>query len=106
MRAAGMAHTIQLCRDLLDQGARHSHLCLNRSTAAEIVTALRESGHYSLRKRPKKPSGDESAGLFKSKKGGLKARYCPNLGRYLHHHLRAPVQAQSWGLLGSTGASG
>ena len=47
MRAAGMAYTIQLCRDLIDGGAPGIHIyALNRSTAAaEIVTALRESGH-------------------------------------------------------------
>ena len=50
MRAAGMAYTIQLCRDLLEQGAPGIHVyALNRSTAAaEIVTALRESGHLPL----------------------------------------------------------
>jgi methylenetetrahydrofolate reductase (NADPH) len=47
VRKAGMAWTIGLCRQLLAEGAPGLHLyALNRSTAAaEIVTALRESGH-------------------------------------------------------------
>ena len=47
VRKAGIAWTIRFCRRLLDDGAPGLHLyCLNRSTAAaEIVTALRESGH-------------------------------------------------------------
>jgi methylenetetrahydrofolate reductase (NADPH) len=46
MRRAGMAYTIQLCKDLLDLGAPGLHIyALNRSTAAaEIVTALRIIG--------------------------------------------------------------
>jgi len=45
-RQAGMAFTVDLCRQLLRAGAPGLHLyCLNRSTAAaEIVTALRLSG--------------------------------------------------------------
>ena len=116
MRAAGMAYTIQLCRDFLDQGAPGIHIyALNRSTAAaEIVTALRESGHLPQpAKKKKAQQGNKNLLGFSEhhKKGGLKARYCPNLGRYLHHHLRAPVQAQSpngdcWRRqLESTGAS-
>jgi methylenetetrahydrofolate reductase (NADPH) len=47
VRKAGMAWTIAQCRELLDGGAPGLHLyALNRSTAAaEIVTALRDSGH-------------------------------------------------------------
>ena len=47
MRKAGMAFTIRFCQRLLDAGAPGLHLyALNRSTAvAEIVTALRLSGH-------------------------------------------------------------
>lgn len=47
VRAAGIAFTVKLCRELLDNGAPGIHIyCLNRSTAAaEIVTALRDSGH-------------------------------------------------------------
>jgi methylenetetrahydrofolate reductase (NADPH) len=47
VRKAGMAWTIALCRELLSGGAPGLHLyALNRSTAvAEIVTALRDSGH-------------------------------------------------------------
>lgn len=47
VRKAGMAWTIGFCRRLLDAGAPGLHLyALNRSTAAaEIVTALRGSGH-------------------------------------------------------------
>jgi methylenetetrahydrofolate reductase (NADPH) len=46
-RRGGMAYTIQFCRKLLDAGAPGIHIyALNRSTAAaEIVTALRLSGH-------------------------------------------------------------
>ncbi|TVR13003.1 MAG: methylenetetrahydrofolate reductase [NAD(P)H] [Planctomycetota bacterium] len=46
-RAAGIAYTIHLCRELLDLGAPGIHIyALNRSTAAaEITTALRDSGH-------------------------------------------------------------
>ncbi len=46
-RKRGIAATIRLCRELLEAGAPGIHLyALNRSTAAaEIVTALRESGH-------------------------------------------------------------
>lgn len=46
-RKVGIAHTIELCRRLLDGGAPGLHIyALNRSTAAaEIVTALRLSGH-------------------------------------------------------------
>ncbi len=49
MRKAGMAATVALCQQLLDAGAPGLHLyALNRSTAAaEIVTALRLSGHLS-----------------------------------------------------------
>lgn len=47
VRHAGIAFTISLCRELLERGAPGLHIyCLNRSTAAaEIVTALRLSGH-------------------------------------------------------------
>jgi len=47
MRKAGMAYTVQMCRELLEAGAPGLHIyALNRSTAAaEIVTALRLSGH-------------------------------------------------------------
>ncbi len=47
MRKRGMAFTISLCRKLLEAGAPGIHLyALNRSTAAaEVVTALRDSGH-------------------------------------------------------------
>jgi methylenetetrahydrofolate reductase (NADPH) len=47
MRKRGIAFTIGFCRTLLEAGAPGIHLyALNRSTAAaEIVTALRESGH-------------------------------------------------------------
>ncbi len=47
MRKRGMAYTIDLCRQVLDAGSPGIHLyALNRSTAAaEIVTALRQSGH-------------------------------------------------------------
>ncbi|MGC1479389.1 MAG: methylenetetrahydrofolate reductase [Chthoniobacterales bacterium] len=47
MRKRGMAYTIDLCRQLLEDGSPGLHLyALNRSTAAaEIVTALRQSGH-------------------------------------------------------------
>jgi len=47
MRKRGIAFTITLCRELLEAGAPGLHLyALNRSTAvAEIVTALRQSGH-------------------------------------------------------------
>jgi methylenetetrahydrofolate reductase (NADPH) len=47
MRKRGMAWTIAMCRSLLESGAPGIHLyALNRSTAAaEIVTALRQSGH-------------------------------------------------------------
>ncbi len=46
-RKRGIAFTIDFCRELLEAGAPGLHLyALNRSTAAaEIVTALRESGH-------------------------------------------------------------
>jgi methylenetetrahydrofolate reductase (NADPH) len=46
-RHAGIQATIELCQDLLDAGAPGLHIyCLNRSTAAaEVVTALRLSGH-------------------------------------------------------------
>ena len=46
-RKAGIAYTIDLCRRLLESGAPGLHIyALNRSTAAaEIVTALRLSGH-------------------------------------------------------------
>jgi methylenetetrahydrofolate reductase (NADPH) len=46
-RKEGMAYTIELCRRLLESGAPGLHLyALNRSTAAaEVVTALRLSGH-------------------------------------------------------------
>jgi methylenetetrahydrofolate reductase (NADPH) len=46
VRRAGMAWTIDLCRELLAAGAPGLHLyCLNRSTAAaEIVTTLRTLG--------------------------------------------------------------
>jgi methylenetetrahydrofolate reductase (NADPH) len=48
-RKAGMGYTIELCRKLLENGAPGLHIyALNRSTAAaEIVTALRLSGHLS-----------------------------------------------------------
>ena len=48
-RKAGIAYTIELCRQLLESGAPGLHIyALNRSTAAaEIVTALRLSGHLS-----------------------------------------------------------
>jgi methylenetetrahydrofolate reductase (NADPH) len=47
VRKAGMAWTIGFCRTLLEAGAPGLHIyALNRSTAAaEIVTALRHSGH-------------------------------------------------------------
>lgn len=47
VRKAGIAYTIGFCRALLESGAPGLHLyALNRSTAAaEIVTALRMSGH-------------------------------------------------------------
>lgn len=47
VRKRGMAFTIDFCRRLLEAGAPGLHLyALNRSTAAaEITTALRESGH-------------------------------------------------------------
>lgn len=47
LRKRGIAFTIGFCRRLLEAGAPGLHLyALNRSTAAaEIVTALRESGH-------------------------------------------------------------
>lgn len=47
VRKAGMAWTIAQCRSLLEAGAPGVHIyALNRSTAAaEIVTALRGSGH-------------------------------------------------------------
>jgi 5,10-methylenetetrahydrofolate reductase len=47
VRKRGMAFTIDFCRKLLEAGAPGLHLyALNRSTAAaEIVTALRQSGH-------------------------------------------------------------
>lgn len=47
VRKAGIAYTIGFCRELLVSGAPGLHLyALNRSTAAaEIVTALRQSGH-------------------------------------------------------------
>ncbi|MEO6053161.1 MAG: methylenetetrahydrofolate reductase [NAD(P)H] [Chthoniobacterales bacterium] len=46
-RKAGIAYTVTFCRQLLERGAPGIHLyALNRSTAAaEIVTALRLSGH-------------------------------------------------------------
>jgi methylenetetrahydrofolate reductase (NADPH) len=49
VRKAGIAFTIELCRTLLESGAPGIHIyALNRSTAAaEIVTALRLSGHLS-----------------------------------------------------------
>jgi methylenetetrahydrofolate reductase (NADPH) len=48
-RKSGMSYTIELCRKLLENGAPGLHIyALNRSTAAaEIVTALRLSGHLS-----------------------------------------------------------
>jgi methylenetetrahydrofolate reductase (NADPH) len=48
-RKTGMRYTIDLCRKLLENGAPGLHIyALNRSTAAaEIVTALRLSGHLS-----------------------------------------------------------
>ncbi|MEO6847734.1 MAG: methylenetetrahydrofolate reductase [Chthoniobacterales bacterium] len=47
MRREGIVYTVELCRALLEKGAPGIHLyALNRSTAAaEIVTALRLSGH-------------------------------------------------------------
>jgi methylenetetrahydrofolate reductase (NADPH) len=47
VRKAGIAYTIDFCRQLLAAGAPGLHIyALNRSTAAaEIVTALRLSGH-------------------------------------------------------------
>lgn len=47
VRAAGMAFTLQLCRELLEQGAPGLHIySLNRPMATgELVTALRDSGH-------------------------------------------------------------
>lgn len=47
VRKAGIAYSIGLCRQLLEGGAPGLHIyALNRSTAAaEIVTALRLSGH-------------------------------------------------------------
>ncbi|MBN8526632.1 MAG: methylenetetrahydrofolate reductase [Planctomycetes bacterium] len=47
VRKAGIAWTIGFCRRLLESGAPGLHIyALNRSTAAaEIVTALRQSGH-------------------------------------------------------------
>jgi methylenetetrahydrofolate reductase (NADPH) len=47
VRKAGMAWTVSFCRQLLEAGAPGLHIyALNRSTAAaEIVTALRLSGH-------------------------------------------------------------
>ena len=47
VRKAGIAFTVDLCRDLLAAGAPGLHLySLNRSTAsAEVVTALRLLGH-------------------------------------------------------------
>ncbi len=47
LRKAGIACTIEFCRQLLEGGAPGIHIyALNRSTAAaEIVTALRLSGH-------------------------------------------------------------
>jgi methylenetetrahydrofolate reductase (NADH) len=49
VRKAGIAFTIEFCRQLLEAGAPGIHIyALNRSTAAaEIVTALRISGHLS-----------------------------------------------------------
>ena len=49
VRKAGIAFTIEFCRQLLEAGAPGIHIyALNRSTAAaEIVTALRLSGHLS-----------------------------------------------------------
>lgn len=46
-RHAGISYTVDLCRQLLENGAPGLHIyALNRSTAAaEIVTALRLSGH-------------------------------------------------------------
>lgn len=46
-RKRGIAFSIEFCRQLLEAGAPGLHLfALNRSTAvAEIVTALRQSGH-------------------------------------------------------------
>lgn len=48
-RKVGINYTIELCRKLLETGAPGVHIyALNRSTAAaEIVTALRLSGHLS-----------------------------------------------------------
>jgi methylenetetrahydrofolate reductase (NADPH) len=47
VRKAGIAYTVEFCRELLAGGAPGLHIyALNRSTAAaEIVTALRLSGH-------------------------------------------------------------
>jgi methylenetetrahydrofolate reductase (NADPH) len=47
VRKAGIAFTVDFCRQLLEKGAPGLHIyALNRSTAAaEIVTALRLSGH-------------------------------------------------------------
>jgi methylenetetrahydrofolate reductase (NADPH) len=47
VRKAGIRYTIEMCRELLEGGAPGLHIyALNRSTAAaEIVTALRLSGH-------------------------------------------------------------
>lgn len=47
VRRAGIAYTVQFCKALLAAGAPGLHLyALNRSTAvAEVVTALRLSGH-------------------------------------------------------------
>ena len=47
VRRAGIAYTVRFCQELLNAGAPGLHLyALNRSTAvAEIVTALRLSGH-------------------------------------------------------------
>lgn len=49
VRRAGISYTIEFCRQLLEAGAPGIHIyALNRSTAAaEIVTALRLSGHLS-----------------------------------------------------------
>ncbi len=48
-RIAGITYTVELCRKLLEAGAPGLHIyALNRSTAAaEVVTALRLSGHLS-----------------------------------------------------------
>ena len=47
VRRAGIAYTVRFCQELLNAGAPGLHLyALNRSTAvAEVVTALRLSGH-------------------------------------------------------------